>query len=137
MITVLAENKDDRSVKAFIQLPTSKKELKFFFSDLGTDLDDEVNIQYAGTGLFRDLDEILFTKLFESKASGEEILFCEINLLSDLLDRMDKTQIIEYANILGEYNDGNTSPAMAYIISEAYDIVHTLEDKKSGKLSDV
>ena len=117
MITVLAERKDDRSVRAVTELPALDGQLEYLLDELGAESNDEINIRYAGSDLLRVVDEFLFINQFENKYTGSEISIDELNLLSYLLARMDKEQLSAYNDAMQKYD---TVPGMDNIINEAY-----------------
>jgi hypothetical protein len=118
MITVLAENKNDKSVKAMVELPTSEGQIQAFRKELGVTSDSEINLRYAGTKELRALDTLLLDGSYDNNTNLDEL-----NLLSYQLNRMTDRQRSDYNVDLWGYTNETTTPKVDMLINEAYTIM--------------
>lgn len=118
VITVLAENKNDRNIRAVIDFPALDGQLQKFCEKLDTVSDGEIRVRYAGTGDIWAVD----TLLLENNINRNSVKVEELNLLSYILERMDENQITEYAEAMCEYTNDLGTPGVKSIINEAYDV---------------
>jgi len=129
MLTVLAENKNDRSIRAIIELPASDGEIAEFRKELDVESGAEISIRYSGTGEHWYTDVLL---LENNLNENPTTTVSELNLLSHLLNRMDENEIAKYENAVSEYSNDLGISGIKNIINEAYDVIaHTAGHEES------
>ena len=137
MITVFAENKKDRSIRAIIDIPASDGKIKDFRKELGVSSDGEINIRYAGTEYeFTGMDAV-----FSSEISCKNFATIdELNLLSYLLERMDGQQIEEFDDIMREHGVEPFISGISTVFEKAYGILeddhYSRENYECRKISE-
>ena len=120
MLTVLAENKNDRNIKAVIDLPASDGKIAEFRKELDVESDAEISIRYSGTGEHWYTDMLL---LENNLNENPTTTVGELNLLSYLLNRMDENEIAECEDSISEYTSDLGISGIKNIINEAYDLL--------------
>ena len=82
MLTVLAENKNNREMRAVIVLPAQEGKIKDLYKELGAEHDGDINIRYAGTGDLWSTD----TLLLENNLKGNPTTVQELSLHNEKFD---------------------------------------------------
>lgn len=127
MITVLAKNLEKNGV---IILPALEGKLKKFCADMKVKNLKEIKIQYAGTGIYKEIDALLAENIFETG----HMRLDEVNLLAYLFYRMSDNQYEDYIRRLSDDNEVFKSISLDRIINEAYGILNPGTDiSYSGK----
>ena len=120
MLTVLAENKNNREIRSVIDLPAQDGTIKDLYKELGAESDRDINIRYAGTGELWSTD----TLLLENNLNGNPTTVQELNLFAYLLERMTPGEIGEYDNAMSEYVNDLGTAGVKSLINEAYETIN-------------